>query len=105
MPLENDAGLTARSALQREAYNITNPENSPFINKELAKKIGLNPFALSPLVIREKVVGVIGIDRSINSGSITDDEFSILKMFANQAAITIDSLQQVDMDFRSKYNL
>jgi hypothetical protein len=105
MPLEDDAGLTARAALRKEAYNITDPENSPYINKELAKKIGLNPFALSPLIIRDKVIGVIGIDRSINSGSITEDEFSVLKMFANQAAITIDSLQRVDKTFRDKYNM
>jgi hypothetical protein len=105
MPLEEDAGLTARAALRKEAYNITDPANSPYINKELAKKIGLNPFALSPLVIRENVVGVIGIDRRINSGSITEEEFSILKMFSNQAAITIDSLQRVDRTFRDTYNL
>ncbi len=105
MPLRDDAGLTARAALLKEAYNITDPENSPHINKELAKKIGLNPFALAPLVIREKVVGVIGIDRNMKNGSITEEEFSILKMFANQAAITIDSLQRVDEKFRNTYNL
>lgn len=105
MPLQSDAGLTARAALLKEAYNVTDPENSPHINKELAKKIGLNPFALAPLVIREQVVGVIGIDRSIKNGSITEEEFSILKMFANQAAITIDSLQRVDSEFRKNFNL
>jgi len=105
MPLRKDAGLTARCALLKEAYNITNPEDSPYINKELAEKIGLNPFALAPLVLRQFVVGVIGIDRSLENGSITDEEFQVLKIFANQAAITIDSLEKIDIDFRTKFEL
>lgn len=105
MPLRKDAGLTARCALLKEAYNITNPEDSPYINKELAEKIGMNPFALAPLVLRQFVVGVIGIDRSLENGSITDEEFQVLKIFANQAAITIDSLEKIDIDFRTKFEL
>jgi len=55
--LREDAGLTARFAL--------------------ARKIGLNPFALAPFVLRERTVGVLGIDRSHDNGSITDEEFKI----------------------------
>ena len=92
IPLDEEAGLTARCAVRQEAYNIKNPEESELINKELAAKIGMNPFAMSPLILRGKTVGVIGIDRSFENGSITDDEFRILQMFANQAALTIHSL-------------
>ena len=62
------------------------------INRELAAKIGMDPFAMAPLVLRGKSVGVIGIDRSFENGSITEEKFKILQMFANQAAITIHSL-------------
>ena len=58
----------------------------------ISAKIGMNPFAMAPLVLRGKSVGVIGIDRSFENGSITEEEFKILQMFANQAAITIYSL-------------
>ncbi len=105
MPLKKDAGLTARCALLKEAYNIANPEDSPYINRELAKKIGMNPFALAPLVLRQFVVGVIGIDRSLENGSITDEEFQVLKIFANRAAVTIDSLEKIDTDFREHFEL
>ena len=105
MDLKEDAGLTARSAVRREAYNITNPEDSPHINRELARKIGLNPFALAPLVLRDRSVGVIGIDRSFKNGAITNEEFQILKIFANSAAITIDSITKVDQSFRKRFEL
>ncbi|MFP4511045.1 MAG: GAF domain-containing protein [Spirochaetaceae bacterium] len=91
IPLKEDAGLTARVALEQKAYNIRDPENSPLINRELAMKIGLNPFAMAPLVLRGRTVGVIGIDRSFKP--VGDDEFQILRAFANQAAIAIDSVR------------
>jgi GAF domain-containing protein len=103
IPLRADAGLTARCGLYQEAYNITDPENSPYINKELAVKIGFNPFAMAPLVLWERLVGVIGIDRAGENGSITDEEFQILKMFANQAAITIVNLESIDSAYRTRY--
>ena len=98
IPLEEGAGLTAMAALNKQAYNIRHPEQSDLINKELAKKIGLNPFALAPLIVRETVVGVIGIDRSTENGWITEEEFQILLMFANQAAVTIQSLSKNGFD-------
>jgi len=92
IPLEEGAGLTALCALKQKPFNIHNPEESELINRELARKIGMNPFALAPLVVRSKLVGVIGIDRSYKNGWITEDEFQILMVFANQAAISLQGL-------------
>jgi len=105
MPLQPDAGLTARCAVLKEAYNIRKQEDSPYINRDLARKIGTNPFALAPLLLREKAVGVIGIDRSFKNGAVTDEEFQILKIFANTAAITIDSLTKIDSRFQKKFGI
>jgi len=92
IPLEESAGLTARSAILQESYNIVDPGSSPYINRELAKRIGLNPFALAPMVLRGKTVGVIGIDRSKDNGAIQNEEFRVFQVFANQAAITLHSV-------------
>jgi hypothetical protein len=105
LPYEKKAGLTARAAIEQKPYNIEKPEESEFINRELAKKIGLNPFAVAPLILREQTIGVIGIDRNSKNGSITDEEFQILQMFANQAAISIAGLQRIDTGFRKRYGL
>jgi GAF domain-containing protein len=92
IPLQEEAGLTARSAVLQEPYNIVDPESSPHINRELARKIGLNPFAIAPMVVRGKTVGVIGIDRSKDNGAIQNEEFRVFQVFANQAAITLRSV-------------
>ncbi len=92
IPLEEGAGLTARAAVRQEAYNIADPMNSPHLNKELAQQIGMNPFAIAPLVIRGKTIGVIGIDRGA-AGGIQREEFRILQVFANQAALTLHGIE------------
>ncbi len=104
IPLKEEAGLTARAALHKQAFNIQRPADSPYINRELAERIGLNPFALAPLVLRNKAIGIIGIDRGTQDGMITEEEFQILQIFANQAAITIASLQGVDKRFAKDYH-
>ena len=93
IPLRPDAGLTARAALERRSYNVRRPEESPHINRALAGRIGLNPFALLPLVVRDRLFGVLGVDRGVTYGEIGDEEFRLLEVFANQAAIAIASLR------------
>jgi GAF domain-containing protein len=94
IPLREGAGLTARVALRRTAVNIRKPEDSKFINRDLQKKIGANPFALAPLVARDRLVGVLGVDRGMASGHISDEEFRVLRIFAAQAALTISALRR-----------
>lgn len=89
IPLDAKDGLTARAALENQAYNVTEPTSQEGINVELAKQIGMNPFALAPMTFRGKVLGVLGIDRSRDHAAIGDDEFDILNIFARQAGQTL----------------
>jgi hypothetical protein len=91
IPLDPREGLTARCAVENRACNVTDPTKQEGINAELAQQIGLNPFALAPMAYRGAVLGVLGIDRSVGFGTIGDDELDVLKMFARQAAQTLDA--------------
>jgi len=89
IPLKAEAGITARCALERRPENIRDPLNHPHINQELAAEIGLNPFALAPLVARGELLGMLGVDRSESFGVLSDDAFQLLIAFADQAAATL----------------
>lgn len=91
MELKKTAGLTARAAVERKVYNITDPLNHPLINREKATLLGLNPFAVAPMVVRGRLVGVIGVDHSYSGGAISDEEARSLVIFASQAAQTIEN--------------
>jgi hypothetical protein len=100
MPLDPKEGLTALCAVENRATNVTDPSSHEGINVELAKQIGLNPFALAPMTFRGRVLGVLGIDRSADFAAISEDEFNVLKLFARQAgqtlAAAVDSQTGVD---------
>lgn len=89
--LKREAGLTAICAMEKETFNITDPMNHPLINRELAIKLGINPFAVAPMMARGQVIGVIGVDRRFQNSIITHSEAQILSVVANQAGLTIQN--------------
>jgi hypothetical protein len=91
IPLDPAEGLTARCAVESRAFNVADPSLQEGINVELARRIGMNPFALAPMIYRGEALGVLGIDRSLGFGIIGDDELDVLKVFARQAAQTLDA--------------
>jgi len=96
IPLDPEEGLTARCAVENRAFNVTDPSRQEGINVELARKIGLNPFALAPITFGDKVLGVLGIDCSAQLGIIEQDDFELLVLFGRQigqtlAAVGVDS--------------
>ncbi len=90
-PLKRDAGLTAVCAIEKRAFNVTDPMNHPLINRDLARKLGLNPFAVAPMLARGKVIGVIGIDRRFQKGIISQEEAQTLAVAASQAGLAIQN--------------
>ncbi len=93
IPLEREAGVTAICALERRAINVEDPTDHPLINRELAERIGVNPFAVAPMVFRGELLGVIGIDRRSDLGVIDNDAFLVLVAFADQAAAALGMSQ------------
>jgi GAF domain-containing protein len=91
IPLDPGEGLTARCAVENRAFNVADPSLQEGINVELARRIGMNPFALAPMTYRGKVLGVLGIDRGSGLGIIGDDELEVLQVFARQAAQTLET--------------
>jgi hypothetical protein len=89
IPLRAEEGLTARCAVEDRPFNVSDPTRQAGINVELAQRIGLNPFAVAPMTYRNRVQGVLGIDRSAGLGVITPEEFEILILFARQAGQTL----------------
>jgi len=89
--LKREAGLTAICAMEKETFNITDPLNHPLINRDLAIKLGINPFAVAPMMARGQVIGVIGVDRRFQDSIITHAEAQILSVVANQAGLTIQN--------------
>jgi signal transduction histidine kinase len=55
------------------------------------KHLGVSSFAVSPLVARDKILGVIVVDNPASGNSINLDDLHFLKLFANQAGMAIEN--------------
>lgn len=93
IPLDAKAGVTARCALQRRPENVKDPKEHALINQELAQRIGINPFAVAPMVVHGRLLGVLGVDRKFEEGVIDEDAFAVLIAFADQAAVALRAAQ------------
>jgi two-component system sensor histidine kinase HydH len=91
MPLDPEQGIFARTVLERKAFNVT--EESEYFEESqyVVDLLETSRFATVPLIVRDKVIGVIYVDNKYNNVPINEDDMNFLQMFANQAALAIDN--------------
>jgi len=107
LPLTPEHGILARTVLEKRAFNVT--EESAFFSEShyVVELLDSSRFAAVPLVVRDKVIGVIYVDNRYNNVPIRDDDMNFLQMFANQAALAIDNamlysnLERRNLELRS----
>ena len=93
MTLAEDKGILVRAAREKKAFNI-NPANgeAPF-GHQVTVDFGRLAFAAVPMLAKDKVVGVIAVDRDHSLQAIDDVDISNLTMMANQAGLAIENSQ------------
>ncbi len=70
-------------------FDVT--QDPDYAYKEIAKKEGLKSMLAVPMIVRNKVIGVINIYTN-DEHMFSDDEIRILQSVANQAAIGIENM-------------
>jgi signal transduction protein with GAF and PtsI domain len=86
-------GVVGHVAQEKRSLAIPDVLKDPlYKEKELARKEGLVSMLSVPMVVKEKVIGVINIYTSY-SHEFTETERAVLTMVANQAAICIENTE------------
>jgi diguanylate cyclase (GGDEF)-like protein len=91
IPLKEDAGIPALTALENMPHNIKISKSSQVVNKEVLNLLDLHDFVALPLRGKDSVHGVLIADNSISKKEISKDDVRILSLFANQAGLAIDN--------------
>ena len=55
------------------------------------RHLGVSSFAASPLVARDKILGIIVVDNPASGSTINRDDLHFLQLFANQAGMAIEN--------------
>jgi len=91
IPIREDAGVIALTALEGMPFIINTPEAKQKMKNEAAIPLDLDEFVAMPLKAKDKVIGVLIADNRFNRKAITTDHVRMLTMFANQAGLAIEN--------------
>lgn len=92
LPLE-DGGVLAGAAREHRGFLGRPGDGNVLAEQDLFVEFGRNWYATMPMLAKEKVVGVIAVDRDLSGGTVTDQDLRSLSMLANQAALAIENSQ------------
>ncbi len=91
IPLNEEAGIPALTALENMLHKVTLSTSAKKVNKEFLDTLQLSDFIALPLRGKIDVHGVLIADNPITKRSIDNDDVRILSLFANQAGLAIDN--------------
>lgn len=76
---------------KRSIFVLNVTEDPDYAYKDIAQKEGLKSMLAVPMIVRDRVIGVINIYTN-EQHLFSDDEIRILQAVANQAAIGIENM-------------
>lgn len=91
IPLKEEAGIPALTALENMPHNIKISKSSQVVNKDVLSLLHLDDFIALPLRGKDSVHGVLIADNPISKKEIDKDDVRILSLFTNQAGLAIDN--------------
>lgn len=91
VPLVPEAGVLALTALERKPILIRDTREDPRVKPEFEGRLQVKSFATTPLIAKDRVVGVLVVDNKFNQREITREDLEFLSLFANQAGMAIEN--------------
>ncbi|MBM4141087.1 MAG: PAS domain S-box protein [Nitrospira sp.] len=76
---------------EERPFNIQNVKEEPFSDVILTQQLGTHAYAVSPLISRDKIIGVLWVDNHFNRRPILDEDMKFLSGFSNHIATAIES--------------
>jgi adenylate cyclase len=81
-----------RELLQtRQPLVVEDVAGDPRVNQELASRLKTRAFIAVPMISKERVIGIIGVDNATSGRPLTEINLDLLITLANQAAIALQN--------------
>ena len=85
------AGVSQWVFVHRTPYVVSDATADPKCNPELTRVLGVNNYAVVPLLAGEKALGVVAVDNLTTQRPCAPERLNSLVAFANTAALAIDN--------------
>ncbi len=91
----NEDSVFSRSIVQKEVQHVFRREADPGVGESVRGFMDVEEFVVAPIVAVNKPVGIICVDNKFNNVPIGKDVIELLKIFASQAAFSIESFKNL----------
>jgi len=95
IPLSNSNNILIKSINNKKSYNVKNHKTEEFEDYEISSYLGTDSFAISPLITKDKALGVVIVDNYINKQPIMEEDVNLLEIFCNHASFAIENTQLI----------
>lgn len=89
--LDRRENVSSRSVLEKRLIFVPDVTKEKRVDKEIVKQFHIKSFAVTPLMAKEQVVGVVLVDNGLSGRPITGDDLRLLQLFINQAGMAIEN--------------
>ncbi|MEW6416844.1 MAG: PAS domain S-box protein [Nitrospirota bacterium] len=90
IPLSEETILT-KTVKEKKPFNIHDVKEEPLSDTLLIQQLGTHAYSVSPLISRDKVIGVLWVDNHFNRRPIAEGDMRFLSGFSNHIATAIES--------------
>ena len=87
--------ICGRVARDQTPLLVKDIERTKDIKRNNVKKYKTKSFICSPILMKDKLLGVININDKIDGSSFSEDDFDLINILANQAAISLEHARLV----------
>lgn len=91
--LSDTKEIVVACANEKKPIIIKEAHNDPRVTEEFRKILGVDQFVCVPLIVKNETIGVIVADNAYTHEPISEDRVNTLTMFANQAALAIETAE------------
>ncbi|MBI4385092.1 MAG: GAF domain-containing protein [Nitrospinae bacterium] len=91
IPFRPGENVLSEALAQRKTVNVKDAQNDPQVPRDFINALGVNAFAVAPLIAREENLGVILVDNRYNYKPISEGNLRLLSRFAIHASWVIEN--------------
>lgn len=91
IPLNENAGIVAMTALEGMSFQVVTEESRQMVNDRVSQTLDTDYFVTVPIKARNKTIGVILADNIFTRHPINKENTVLLTMLANQAGLAIQN--------------
>jgi len=93
--LEATNNVLTKTVNTAKYIHVVNAWEDPMVDETIKKILASNEFVVTPLIAKNKVVGLLMADYAYSGRNITEESIEVLTMFAGSAAITIENAKMI----------